>query len=122
MIIGLGWFALLPRLDLAGQEDKDKISSINALLDHAAEKASATHTFQKIILIPGQNYIQWEKHALELPSILSRGEVNGIEITGVQSAFAVYPAGHMDELNLFLANGQQLRSRPLLREILVVDE
>ncbi len=122
LIIGLGWFTLLPRLDLSVSGSQDNISNINTLLAQAGEKAAATGTFQKIYLIPGLNYVEWKQRRFELPSPLSSGEINGQRATREKFAFVVYPSGHMDELNLFLANGKQLRSIPLLREIMVVDE
>jgi len=122
LIIGLGWFSLLPRLDLVGSGDQDNIKNINTLLTLAGEKAREINTFQSIFLIPGQNYLEWEQRRYELPATLSSAEINGHRTTGQKSAFTVYPAGHMDELNIFLVNGKQLRSRPLLREIMVVDE
>ncbi len=116
LIIGMGWFTLLPRLDLT-QETNDPLHQINTLLESAARTAQKTHSRQGIILFPGRDFFEWNDRKAQLPDVLSRAEINGKPMSGTRELFFIYPTGHMDELFFVLSNGSKFRSRPLLGRI-----
>ncbi len=118
-IVGLGWFTLLPRLDPSSREGE--LDTINTMLHRAGKRAVDTYAVQRVRLFPGRDYLEWEQDRFPLPAVLSGGEINGRRMTGQESSFALYPSGHMDEVNLLLTSGERLRSRPLMREIMAVN-
>ena len=115
-IIGLGWFTLLPRLDMT-RESNDPMHYVNILLQTAGEKAISTNTRQQIFLIPGRDFLEWNNQRHDLSGTLSRAVINGKPVTRTRQAFNVYPTGHMDELFLVLSSGEGFRSSPLALRI-----
>lgn len=115
-IVGLGWFALLPRLDLT-RKHTSTAEQINLFLESARQTAVSTSTRQQILLIPGRSFLEWNDHKQDLPAVLTRARINSKPVTGTDESFNIYPAGHMDELSFVLSNGQKFQSRPLLGKI-----
>lgn len=115
-IIGLGWFTLLPRLDLT-DKTSDPMHQINVLLESAGKTAVQNNVRQQIFLSPGRDFVEWNDKKYYLPAILSRAKINGRPVTRNAEPFNIYPTGHMDELFLILAGGEEIRSRPLLGKI-----
>lgn len=115
-IIGLGWFTLLPRLDVSSAKN-DPVHQINSLLESAAHTARYTSTRQRLMLFPGRDYVEWNDQKAELPGILSMAKINGKPVSGSSQEFSVYPAGHMDALLIVFTDGAEFNSRPLLRRI-----
>ncbi|WP_291319819.1 prepilin-type N-terminal cleavage/methylation domain-containing protein [Desulfonatronospira sp.] len=115
LIVGLGWFTLLPRLDMSDSSRQDSLYPVNELLRKAADEAAATNTLQRVHLAPGRDLLQWGELEARLPASLSRAEINKEQArgSGREASFLIYPAGHMDEVALVLVNGQHLRASPL---------
>ncbi len=116
-IVGLGWFTLLPRLDIAGDRNQNQLEKVNALLLQAGQEALWTNSLQQINLSMGQDTVIWQEQEQTLPAALSSAEVNGRRATSRQLAFFIYPGGHMDEVRLLLQNGQQLKARPVANKL-----
>ncbi|MFN2267155.1 MAG: Tfp pilus assembly protein FimT/FimU [Desulfonatronovibrio sp.] len=115
-IVGLGWFSLLPKLDLT-QKHVSTVEQINLLLESARQAAVNTNAHQRILLIPGQNFIEWNDQKQDLSAVLTSAMINSKPLTGSAEAFNIYPAGHMDELSFILSNGKKFKSSPLLAKI-----
>lgn len=116
-IIGLGWFTLVPRLDMSDPSKRDGLDQVNALLFQAGQEAIRSHARQKVSLNLGHAQMHWKDQKAALPAQVSRVEINGRQVSGTNPAFTVYPTGHMDELLLRLRGGKQLHSLPLARAL-----
>lgn len=117
LIIGLGWFTILPRLDMSQNGEEQPLQRANELLSEAVAKATSANTLQRIYLVSGGNQLEWEESEVRLPASLSRAEINGEQATGRRHSFVIYPAGHMDEVELVLTDGTRLESNPLKAEL-----
>lgn len=115
LIIGLGWFSLVPNLDLNTAAEQDNLKQVNDLLLQAGQQAVRSNTLQAITCTLGEEALHWKSQTAKLPAPLSRAEINGKQATGTKAVFRVYPTGHMDELSLRLSGGKHLQSRPLAR-------
>ncbi|MDZ7762791.1 MAG: hypothetical protein U5L00_21390 [Desulfovermiculus sp.] len=116
-IIGLGWFTLLPKLDGVPMGPEARLDKVNTLLFQAGQEALQSHARQRITLTLGSTEVRWKEQEARLPAPISRVHINGRQAAGTRPGFAVYPTGHMDELNLRLQDGELLQSRPLAREL-----
>lgn len=117
LIIGLGWFTLLPKLDLGTPGEQDNLKQVNDLLFHAGLEAVRNHALQTVSCTLGQQEMHWKGQTASLPAPLSKLEINGEQATGTKAVFRIYPTGHMDQLSLRLSGGKQLRSQPLARKL-----
>lgn len=120
-IIGLGWFALLPNLDLADTNRADPLTQLNVFLDAARDKAMAMDQAQTLVLTVGKDLITWGEEEFVLPSTLSHCEINGQIPSGLRYGFRIYPDGHMDQVSLELGAGQKLVGEPLKAAFRVED-
>ncbi|WP_052507001.1 prepilin-type N-terminal cleavage/methylation domain-containing protein [Desulfonatronovibrio magnus] len=112
LIFSLGWFALLPRLDLT-RATPDSWQTLNSHLTAIRQAAIESGVRQKISFAPGQDYFQWQDERLRLSAPVSRIMVNSQQALSGPSNFFIYPTGHMDEVLLVLSTGESMRSEPL---------
>lgn len=119
LIVGIGWFSLLPRLDV-WENNNSPLSELNSMISKAAHESMKSGLRQDIFFVSGQNYVKWGEQVQELPGYLSRVEVNDQPATGSRWSFSIYPAGHMDQLVMIMTDGVRLESQPLAPSIRVM--
>ncbi len=112
-IVGMGWFTLMPNLDLAGDNEEDKVSLVNALIYEARNKAVETDTRQIVYINFEKGAVYWNGEEAELPDAVSSGHFNEDPIDNEGVDFTIYPEGFSDEVRLVLANGLTLVLDPL---------
>ena len=112
-IIGLGWFALLPNLDLADPDRADPLTRLNIHLDQVRNRAMALNRAQPLVLTAGKDLMIWGEEEFVLPSTVSRCEINGGPPPGLRYNFWIYPDGHMDQVTIELGSGHTLTGDPL---------
>ncbi len=113
LIVGMGWFTLMPNLDLAGDKGDDEVSLVNALIYEARGEAVDTDTRQIIEIDFENGIIRWGEEEASLPGSVSSGHFNEEPIDGEGVEFTIYPEGFSDEVRLVLANGLTLMLDPL---------
>lgn len=112
-IVGMGWFTLMPNLDLAGNNEEDKVSLVNALIYEARTKAVETDTRQLVFINFEKGLVSWNGEETELPDTVTSGHFNEEPIGGEGVDFTIYPEGFSDEVRLVLSNGMALILDPL---------
>lgn len=117
VVIGAGWFALVPRLDIATRNQEGPLGEVNALLIRAGHQAVWSGVRQRISVHLGYKVVEWGRETAELPAAVSRTTINDNQVYGSQATFSIYSTGHMDELSLWLTGGEHLRSQPLARSL-----
>ena len=117
VVIGAGWFALVPRLDLASRNQEGPLGEVNALLIRAGHQAVWSGVRQGISVHLGHKVVEWGGETAELPEAVSRITRNSRHVYGSETTFFIYSTGHMDELSLWLTSGEHLRAQPLARSL-----
>ncbi|WP_432734434.1 pilus assembly FimT family protein [Maridesulfovibrio sp. FT414] len=112
-IVGMGWFTLMPNLDLAGNKEEDKVSLVNALIYEAKNMAVETDSRQYVYVNFEKGIVRWNGEEAELPAEISSGHLNEEPVDGDGVDFAIYPEGFSDELRLVLSDGLTLVLDPL---------
>lgn len=112
-IVGMGWFTLMPNLDLAGDRGDDSLSTINALIYEAKTEAVESDSRQYIYIDFENGVLSWEGEEAPLPSEVSSGHFKDepIEDKGVE--FVIYPEGFCDEVRLVFSDGVTVVLDPL---------
>ncbi|CCO23257.1 prepilin-type N-terminal cleavage/methylation domain-containing protein [Maridesulfovibrio hydrothermalis] len=113
VIVGMGWFTLVPNLDLAGDKEADDISLVNALIYEGRAVAVSTDTRQTIYIGFEKGVVEWGDEVATLPASVSSGHYNEEPIDGDGVNFAIYPEGFSDEVRLVLSDGMTLVLDPL---------
>ncbi|WP_320171804.1 prepilin-type N-terminal cleavage/methylation domain-containing protein [Maridesulfovibrio sp.] len=113
LIVGMGWFTLMPNLDLAGGKKDDKVSLVNALIYEAKNKAVETDSRQIVHIDFESGEVRWNEETAELPDPVSSGHFNEDPVGGEGVDFTIYPAGFCDEVRLVLSNGLAIVLDPL---------
>lgn len=113
LIVGMGWFSLMPNLDLAGNKDEDRVSLVNALVYEARNKAVETDSRQFVHINFEDGMVSWNEEEESLPDTVSSGHFNEEPIAGDGVDFVIYPEGFSDEVRLVLTNGLTLVLDPL---------
>lgn len=115
LIVSLGWFTLLPRLDPAGPSAaRDKpLPEMNELLAEAAKAALATGRFQEVLLDRRTGFIEWGDTRVSLPSAVAECRINDQPCPPHEAHLRVYAHGFMDRLVLTLFSGESWISADL---------
>lgn len=115
VIFVVGVFTALPSLDLARPRSGDErgIAELNEFIDSVRTTAFEQGTMQYIEVSLGQTELTWAEKTFDLPSLVSRCTINGVNPGGTVFRFAVYPTGITDEVRLVLLSGLTLACRPL---------
>lgn len=108
VIVGMGWFTLMPNLDLAGDDEADALSQVNSLVYRARTAAVADDTRQSLSIDFEEGAVFWGEVRKELPAPVSSGHFNEQPLGGEGVEFFIYPEGFCDEVRLVLDNGMTL--------------
>lgn len=112
-IVGMGWFTLMPNLDLAGDRGDDSLSLVNALIYEARVEAVENDIRQYVYIDFESQLVVWREEEVALPEKVSSGHFNEqpIEEDGIE--FVIYPEGFCDEVRLVFADGVTVVLDPL---------
>lgn len=113
LIIGMAWFAILPRLDITRRNAESDAEKLNEFILQVRETAMNKQTIQKVVVTPGKEELFWGKEKLKLSASVSTCRVNGDEPILKEFAFFVYPEGMMDKVRMELLSGEVLVSDAL---------
>ncbi|NDV27138.1 Tfp pilus assembly protein FimT/FimU [Desulfovibrio sp. JC010] len=112
-IVGMGWFTLMPNLDLAGDRGDDSLNQVNALIYEARTEA-VTNDIRQYVYIDFENgLVKWNGEEVSLPSAVSSGHFNEYPADEGGVEFTIYPAGFSDEVRLVLSDGLTVVLDPL---------
>lgn len=115
LIVALGWFTLLPRLDPADPAaSRDRpLAEMNELLAQAARAALAQGRFQEALLDRRLGVVEWGEKSIRLPSAVAECRINDQPCPAHEARFRVYAHGCMDKLALSLFSGERWVSADL---------
>lgn len=118
VIFGIGWFAVLPNLNLlnSGPSRNLDVERLNSFMANARAQAMRTHSIEQFTITPGERTIVWGEKKANLPGAVSRCLVNGRQYFDRVMEFRVYPGGFMDEVRITLDGGQVLSANTLAAE------
>lgn len=108
VIVGMGWFTLMPNLNLAKNKDTDVLSRVNTLIYKARTIAIADDERQILSIDFKDGIISWDEEKEKLPSEVSSGLYNDEPAGDDGIDFVIYPEGFCDEVRLVLNNGMTL--------------
>ncbi|WP_321401381.1 prepilin-type cleavage/methylation domain-containing protein [Maridesulfovibrio sp.] len=112
-IVGMGWFTLMPNLDLAGDSTDDSLSSVNALVYAAKTEAVVSDSRQYVYINFENGLVRWDKEEASFSSAVSSGHFNESPIDGDEVEFVIYPEGFCDEVRLVFSDGLTVVLDPL---------
>ncbi|WP_319765349.1 prepilin-type N-terminal cleavage/methylation domain-containing protein [Maridesulfovibrio sp.] len=112
-IVGMGWFTLMPNLDLAGSRGDDSISEVNALIYEARAKAVESDSRQVVYIDFKNGLVKWNEEEATLPSKVSSGHLNEEPLGDDGVEFTIYPEGFSDEVRLVFSDGMTVVLDPL---------
>ena len=113
VIIGLGWFTLLPKLDLATGKPGGYVNELNAFVEEARQAATKGHAIQRLECALTSDRVRYGEESFTLPAALSEIRLNGERPDGQDFFLQIYPHGGMDAVELTLMNGDVLSAAPL---------
>lgn len=114
-VVAMGWFMLLPRLDVARSGDAftRTLDAVNVQLDAVREAALRDGLPQTVEVALGEDTLRWRDTEMTLPETVSRMLVNGENPGGLRMVFHIHPCGITDEVRVVLGNGAALKITPL---------
>jgi len=112
-IVGMGWFTLVPNLDLAGDRGDDTLSMVNAFLYEARTEAVEKDLRQDVIVDFSKGKIFWNDEEISLPSRIVNGHFNESPVDEGEATFYIYPEGFSDEVRLVFGDGMTIVLDPL---------
>ncbi|WP_320006660.1 Tfp pilus assembly protein FimT/FimU [Maridesulfovibrio sp.] len=112
-IVGMGWFTLVPNLDLAGNRGEDTLSKVNAFLYEARVEAVEKDLRQDIVVDFAKGKIFWNEEEISLPSRIVNGHFNESPVDEGTATFYIYPEGFSDEVRLVFGDGLTIVLDPL---------
>ncbi|OEU70961.1 MAG: prepilin-type N-terminal cleavage/methylation domain-containing protein [Desulfovibrio sp. S3730MH75] len=113
VIVGMGWFTLMPNLDLAGDGDEDALSQVNSFVYKARNIAVDTDSKQILYINFEEGFVQWGEDQVSLPDKVLSGHLNEDPLDDEGVDFSIYPEGFSDEVRLVLEGGLTLILDPL---------
>ncbi len=113
IIVGIGWFTLMPNLNLAGNKEKDSLNLVNAFIYKARSEAVETDSKQTLYIDFEKGLVKWKGDEIALPGRVVSGHLNEEPLGGEGVNFAIYPEGFSDEVRLVFADGVTLALDPL---------
>lgn len=116
VIFGIGWFAVLPNIDLMNASDRRNpaLEHLNDFLARVRLQAMHNATIEQFTVIPGQRYLRWAGgERIALPRVVSRCLVNGRQYFDREMVFRLYPSGSMDDVRITLEGGEVLSANTL---------
>jgi prepilin-type N-terminal cleavage/methylation domain-containing protein len=123
LIVGMGWFSLLPRLDPTNPSaSRNKpLAEVNELLDQAAAAALFQGRFQQLHLERHPDRLGWGEQIVQLPSTVAECRINDNPCPEGEALFRVYAHGLMDRLALALFSGERWASADLAARLVQAD-
>lgn len=112
-VIGLGLFALLPRLDLTASDQPGDAEALTTLAARAANKAREQGMTQEISFRLASDLVVWNEEELRLSADLSSMKINDEQPSGLERLLRVRPEGYMDRVDMRLAGGAEITGDPL---------
>ena len=112
-IVGMGWFTLMPNLDLAGDREEDILSKVNAFMYEAKTEAVEKNLRQDIVVDFSQGKFFWNEEEISLPSRIANGHFNESPVDEGTATFYIYPDGFSDEVRLVFGDGMTIVLDPL---------
>ena len=111
-IIGIGWFSLLPSLNLSrpARAEDAVVKELNDFLLTVRDVAVTEYKTQKLTIKVGGSALLWGEESFTLPGAAVRCKVNDHPSEGLDYSFRVYRDGIMDDVQLALTNGADLKS------------
>lgn len=118
VIFGIGWFAVLPNLNLlnSGPSRNVAVERLNTFLANVRAQAMRTNSIERFTLTPGERTLVWREEKAPLPGVVSRCLVNGRQYFDRVMEFRIYPGGFMDDVRITLDGGQVLSANTLAAE------
>ncbi|GAB6059200.1 prepilin-type N-terminal cleavage/methylation domain-containing protein [Desulfonatronum parangueonense] len=114
LIVSLGWFTLLPRLDPTAPRRADApLHELNVFLDQVRHAAFFSGRFQEVRLDHVQGRFVWNEASHRMHQPVTRCTINAAPCPRTEALLRIYPAGYMDPLVLVFANGEQWRTSEL---------
>ncbi|SMF34302.1 pilus assembly FimT family protein [Desulfovibrio gilichinskyi] len=113
IIVGIGWFTLMPNLNLAGSKEKDSLNLVNAFIYKARSEAVETDSKQTLYIDFEKGLVKWKDGEIALPGRIVSGHLNEEPLGGDGVDFSIYPEGFSDEVRLVFADGVTLSLDPL---------
>ncbi|MBI9112665.1 Tfp pilus assembly protein FimT/FimU [Maridesulfovibrio ferrireducens] len=113
IIVGIGWFTLMPNLDLAGNGEEDTLNLVNAFVYKARTDAVETDSRQTLYIDFENGILRWKEEETALPGKVVSGHLNEEPLGGEGVDFSIYPEGFSDEVRLVFTDGVTLVLDPL---------
>ncbi|WP_031482609.1 type II secretion system protein [Maridesulfovibrio frigidus] len=113
IIVGMGWFTLMPNLDLAGDGEEDALVQVNSFVYKARNRAVDTDSKQTLYIDFEEGFLQWGEEKVSLPGKVLSGHLNEEPLDGEGVDFSIYPEGFSDEVRLVLEGGVTFSLDPL---------
>ncbi len=122
IIFGIGWFAILPNLNLLDKTktEDSALTRLNAFMTEARNQAMKTGSIERMVVIPGKKILSWGNDATVFPGVVSRCLVNGRQYFDRPTELRVYPSGSMDDVRIVLDGGTVLTANVLGVEFVAV--
>jgi len=123
LIVALGWFTLLPRLDPTDRSlTRDKpLAEVNDLLARAGAAALSCGRFQELRVERQPGRLVWGEEAVRLPSGIAECRVNNTPCPAGGAVFRVYAHGCMDRLVLALFSGERWTTADLSSRLVLAN-
>lgn len=123
LIVALGWFTLLPRLDpTAPASARDRpLAEVNELLARAGTEALNQGRFQELLLERQAGRLIWREESVRLPSGVAECRINNQPCPAREAVFRLYAHGGMDSLELVLFSGERWSSADLASHLVHQD-
>ncbi len=132
-IVGMGWFTLLPKLNMSNRE-ADTRKALDLFLEKIRDEAVTSYEAQEVSFTLGERKLKWaptnatrpqdeepDYVEVELESNVARCMINGLKPPELDIRFHVYPGGFMDGVELEMSSGQVLVSSPLQTRMELLD-
>ena len=118
VIFGIGWFAILPNLNLLDRmkPETTALDQVNSFMAEVRSQAMGKGLIQSLVLVPGKRTMVWNATQFSLPATVSRCLVNGRQYFDRPTVFRVFPEGSMDDVRITLDGGAVLSSNVLSAE------
>jgi Tfp pilus assembly protein FimT len=115
VIFAVGWFAILPNLDLMRATDSRNtgLEEFNTFVAQARLMAMKNNLVARLTVNPGRKAVAWDGASVNLPATVRNCVVNGRQFFDRPTEFRIFPEGSMDEVRITLDGGQVLRSNTL---------
>lgn len=114
LIVSLGWFTLLPRLDPTRPgRAQQPVQAMNDFLAQVEDAAFVQGRLQPVRLDPRVGQLNWNDKSHDLPGPVSGCTINTRPCPHRDVLLRVFPGGYMDNLELRFSTGEHWISADL---------